>query len=135
MDDERTALLLERLQEDESLRGDLEDPAATALLEWASARIRELAADSQRGDESLVANVQAIRQVARMAARMGMNDPQEVVAAATMTLQQASVHEEPSSSATALHPTSPITRLFRSFRLRRPTPRFGKRRASQKEDS
>lgn len=134
MDDERTALLLERLQEDESLRGDLEDRAAVALLAWASARIREVAADPQRGDEALAADVQAIRQAARAAARMGMNDPQQVVAAAAMTLQQATTqHNVPSSAAQPA--ASSITRLFRSFRPRRPTPRFGKRRVSQKEDS
>ena len=123
-------LLLERLQEDESLRGDLEDPAATALLDWASARIRAVAADPQRGDEALAADAQAIRQAARAAARMGISDPQQVVTAAAAALQQASPREDSPAPV-----ASPVIRSFQSFRRRRPTPRFGTRRAPQKEDS
>ncbi|HEX9369717.1 MAG TPA: hypothetical protein VF897_01875, partial [Roseiflexaceae bacterium] len=38
VEDERRQRIVERIQEDERLRGDLEDEAAKALLSWASAR-------------------------------------------------------------------------------------------------
>lgn len=129
MSNERALLLLERLQEDESLRGDLQDPAATALLDWASARIREVAADETRADALVNADVRAIRQAARMAASAAVDDPQQVVAMAAAALQRAAMR----GPVTSAPPAAP--RMAQPFRRRRPTPRFPARRMSREERS
>jgi len=85
-ENDRQQRLIERVQEDERLRGDLTDDAATALVEWASQRVAAAAANPARPDDDVEAEVQAIRTAARAAARAGEGDPQRVVALADATL-------------------------------------------------
>jgi len=85
---ERQQQLIERIQEDERLRGDLTDAAATALVEWASRRVASAAADPARPDAEVEADVQAIRAAARAAARSGQEDPQRVLALAEAALAE-----------------------------------------------
>jgi hypothetical protein len=80
--------MVERVQEDERLRGDLPDDAATALVEWASERVAAAAADLTRPDAQVEAEVQAIRAAARAAARAGETDPQRLLAQAETELAQ-----------------------------------------------
>jgi hypothetical protein len=80
--------MVERVQEDERLRGDLTDEAATALVEWASQRVAAAAADPARPDADVEAEVLAIRAAARSAARGGEVDPQRVIALADAALAQ-----------------------------------------------
>ena len=88
-ENERQQRMMERIQEDERLRGDLEDEAATALISWASERAGAAAADPARSDEAVEAEVQAVRQAARAAARSGENDPARLVALAEAELGKA----------------------------------------------
>jgi hypothetical protein len=88
MDDERQQRIAERIMEDESLAGDLEDPAAKALIEWALQQAAAATADPARPDEAVQADAQAIRAAARAAARSGAQDPQQVVARAEVLLAQ-----------------------------------------------
>ena len=83
---EREQRMAERILEDESLRGDLEEDAATALVDWASAQAAAAAADPDRTDAAVEAQVQAIRQAARAAARSGETEPQRLIALATAQL-------------------------------------------------
>jgi hypothetical protein len=87
-ENERQQRLIERVQEDERLRGDLTDEAATALVEWASRHVADAAADPARPDAEVEADVQAIRAAARAAARAGEDDPPHVIAIAEATLKQ-----------------------------------------------
>lgn len=79
---ERALRSIERIQEDERLRGDLEDRAATALVEWASALAVSIADDPTRSDSEVETAIQAIRSAARTASRSGESEPQQVIAAA-----------------------------------------------------
>jgi hypothetical protein len=83
---ERQQRMAERILEDENLRGDLEDDAATALVDWASERAAAAAADSARSDAVVEAQVQAIRQAARAAALSGETEPQRLIALAAARL-------------------------------------------------
>ncbi|MDZ4717823.1 MAG: hypothetical protein SH847_05085 [Roseiflexaceae bacterium] len=85
---ERAQRSIEAIQEDERLRGDLEDSAAIALVEWASALATTIANDPNRSDSEVDAAVQSIRKAARSASRSGTNDPQQVVAAAKALTHQ-----------------------------------------------
>lgn len=87
---ERQQRMAERILEDENLRGDLEDDAATALVDWASKQAAATAADSARTDAVVEAQVQAIRQAARAAAISGETEPQGLItlAAAKLALSQ-----------------------------------------------
>ena len=85
-ENDRQQRLIERVQEDERLRGDLTDDTATALVEWASQRVAAAAADPARPDADVETEVQAIRTAARAAARAGEDDPQRVVALADAAL-------------------------------------------------
>jgi hypothetical protein len=87
MPTERAQRAIERLHEDERLRGDLDDTAARALLDWASQQVATLADNANHSDSEVSAGVQAIRTAARAAARSGLNAAQEVVAAAEQALR------------------------------------------------
>jgi hypothetical protein len=87
-ENERQQRMIERVQEDERLRGDLPDDAATALVEWASQRVATAAAEPSRPDAEVEAEVQAIRAAARAAARAGETDPQRLLALAETELAQ-----------------------------------------------
>ena len=87
-ENQRQQRMLERVQEDERLRGDLPDDAATALVEWASQRVATAAANPARPDAEVEAEVQAIRAAARAAARAGETDPQRLLAIAETQLAQ-----------------------------------------------
>jgi hypothetical protein len=87
--DERKQRMAERILEDESLRGDLEDDAATALVAWASERAAAAAADPGRPDDELEIQVGAIRQAARAAARSGETEPRRLIALAEARLAPA----------------------------------------------
>src|SRR5690606_12488157 len=91
---------------DERLRGDLEDNAAIALLKWASQCVATAAADPNRPDEEVEAEVQAIRSAARQAARSGESEPQRVVALAAEALAK-STGRATSASSTTPAPTAP----------------------------
>jgi hypothetical protein len=87
-ENQRQQRMLERVQEDERLRGDLPDDAATALVEWASQRVATAAAEPTRPDAEVEAEVQAIRAAARAAARVGETNPQRLLAIAETELAQ-----------------------------------------------
>jgi hypothetical protein len=87
-ENERQQRMVERIQEDERLRGDLEDAAATALVEWASERVAAAAADPARPDAEVDADVQAVRAAVRTASHSGEGDPQRLIALAEATLAQ-----------------------------------------------
>jgi hypothetical protein len=87
-ENERQQRMVERIQEDERLRGDLEDAAATALVEWASERVAAAAADPARPDAEVDADVQAVRAAVRTAAHSGEGDPQRLIALAGAALAQ-----------------------------------------------
>jgi hypothetical protein len=87
-ENQRQQLILERLQEDERLRGDLEDAAATALLGWALERAAAAAADPSRPDEAVESDVRAVRISARAAARSGEHAPDRLIALAEAELQK-----------------------------------------------
>ena len=88
VEDERRQRIVERIQEDERLRGDLEDEAANALLSWASARAGAAAADPSRPDAAVEADVQAVRAATRAAARAGESDPRRLIAVAEAELSR-----------------------------------------------
>src|SRR3954449_10609332 len=83
---ERQQRMAERILEDESLRGDLEDDAATALVNWASAQAAAAAADPDRADAVVEAQVQAIRKAAHAAALSGETEPKRLIALAAAGL-------------------------------------------------
>src|SRR5215213_10857729 len=83
---EREQRMTERILEDESLRGDLEDDAASALIDWASAQAAAAAADPDRTDAAVEVQVQAIRKAARAAALSGETEPKRLIALAAAGL-------------------------------------------------
>lgn len=83
---DRALPLIERIQEDERLRGDLGDTAATALVHWAIEQVQHAAADPQHSDDDLAAIAQAIRSAARGAARSGTEEIAAVIACAETAL-------------------------------------------------
>jgi hypothetical protein len=87
-ENQRQQRMVERIQEDERLPGDLPDDAATALVEWASRRAAAAAADPQRPDAAVEAEVQMIRAAARAAARAGEQDVPRLLALAEAELTQ-----------------------------------------------
>jgi len=99
---ERQQRMAERILEDENLRGDLEDDAATALVDWASKRAAAAAADPARTDADVEAQVQAIRQAASAAARSGETEPQRLIALAAARLAPShdTAHVEPPAAST-----------------------------------
>jgi len=90
-ENERQQRMVERILEDERLRGDLEDSAATALINWASERAGSAAADPARPDDAIEADVQAIRKAAQAAARSGESDPARLVEVAQAALAKSGV--------------------------------------------
>jgi hypothetical protein len=88
IENERQQRMIERVQEDERLHGDLPDDAATALVEWASKHVAAAAADPARPDAEVEGEVQTIRAAARAAARAGEANPQRLLALAEIELAQ-----------------------------------------------
>lgn len=82
----RQQRVVERILEDERLRGDLEDTAAKALLAWATKRAGSIAADPTRSDEQVDAATQAVRRATLRAAESGESDPARVVELAEAAL-------------------------------------------------
>src|SRR6266508_2784603 len=72
-ENERQQRMVERIQEDERLRGDLEDAAAT---------------DTTRPDAEVDTEVQAVRAAVRTAAHSGEGDAQRLIALAEAALGQ-----------------------------------------------
>ena len=79
----RVQQTLERIGEDESLTGDLSDPAAMALLNWLTQRVQ--AADAEPDDTRFRQRVAAIRAAARTAAHAVADDE----AASTTVVERA----------------------------------------------
>ena len=98
--DERQQRMAERILEDERLRGDLEDDAATALIGWASERAVAAAADPTHTDAAVEAQVQAIRQAVRAAALSGETAPQRLIALAAARLAPSPAAAAPPAAAT-----------------------------------
>ena len=95
----RQQKIVERIVEDEALRGDLEDSAATALVKWASDRAGTIAADASRTDADVDAAASAIRTAARQAANSGETEPERVVAQAeAIFAKQAPAAQAPPST-------------------------------------
>jgi hypothetical protein len=108
-ENERQQRMVERILEDERLRGDLEDTAATALIQWASERAGAAAADPTRSDDAVEADVQAVRKAARAAALSGETDPQRLLAVAESNLAPGTTLKPESAAAApaAAKPTQP----------------------------
>jgi hypothetical protein len=100
---ERQQRMAERILEDENLRGDLEDDAASALVDWASAQAAAAAGDPARTDAIVEVQVQAIRQAARAAALSGETAPQRLIAlaAANLAASHDADHVEPPAVSTS----------------------------------
>jgi hypothetical protein len=94
---DRRQLVVERILEDEALRGDLEDRAASALISWAAERAGALAADPARSDAAVDAGAGAIRAAARAAAASSEQDPTRVIALAEAALAGAAEHDPASA--------------------------------------
>lgn len=86
---QRLERIIERLQEDEHLRGDLQDTAAKSLLQWA---IAQVSAAAERGESELQEAVRNIRQAAAIAASSGLSEPEQVIAAANTALTGGAEH-------------------------------------------
>jgi len=82
----RQQRMIERVEEDQHLRGDLVGETAQQLLDWATAKVRALTDDPAQPDAEVEAQVQAVRLAARQAARAGAAEPQGVVALAEAAL-------------------------------------------------
>ena len=111
---ERQQRIVERILEDEQLRGDLEDEAATALITWASERAAAAAADPKRPDAAVEAEVQAVRAAARTAARSGERDPKQLIAQAEALLAQSKKQMSapaPTATDSAVVPAVPASAL------------------------
>ncbi|KAB8143998.1 hypothetical protein F8S13_08915 [Chloroflexia bacterium SDU3-3] len=115
-DNERQQEMIERLQEDERLRGDLGDEAAAALLAWAEAQVRALTDDPARPDAEVEPAVLQVRSAARRAAKSGADDPQAIAAQADAELaslrgaaQAPSPAPEPQPIEAVLAPAQPTT--------------------------
>ena len=70
MNDARTQML-ERISEDESLVGDLEGDQATQLREWAATTAESIAQRDDLDDQTVAAQLDAIRTAARVTAANG----------------------------------------------------------------
>lgn len=102
-ENERQQRMAERILEDERLRGDLEDDAATPLINWASERAAAAASDPARPDDAVEAEVAAVRQATRTAARSGETEPAKLIALAEQTL----ANSAPAPVAAAAAPAAP----------------------------
>lgn len=108
-ENKRQQRMIERVQEDERLRGNLSDEAAAALVEWASQRVTAAAADPARPDVDVEAEVQAIRAAARSAARAGQADPQRVIGLADAALAQPAASPAHAAAASATPAPAPAS--------------------------
>jgi hypothetical protein len=107
-ENERQLRMIERVQEDERLRGDLADTAATALVEWASQHVASAAADPDRPDAEVEADVLAIRAAARSAARAGEEEPKRLIALADAALAERQGKPEAPREAAASPSPAPL---------------------------
>jgi hypothetical protein len=96
-ENERQQRMVDRILEDERLRGDLEDNAATPLIAWAAERAKEAAADPNQPDEVVEERIASLRAAVREAAGSGDTDPQRLIALASRAFGQ-SASPEPSSA-------------------------------------
>lgn len=90
--------MIERIQEDERLRGDLVGEAAQQLVDWAIAKVRTLTDNPAQPDAEVEAQVQAVRMAARHAAQAGAAEPEAVVARAEAALATLPSQSVPRSS-------------------------------------
>jgi hypothetical protein len=105
---DRRRMVLERLEEDERLRGGLEDDAASALLAWAARRTGAAADDPSRSDQQVEAVAQAVRAAAYAAATSGETEPQRLVARAETELRtMTAAGDQATDPGTASKPTRP----------------------------
>ncbi len=84
----RQQQVVERILEDERLRGDLDDSAAKTLLDWATARAGGVAADTTQSDEQVESAAREVRKATLVAARSGESDPRRLVALAEAALPE-----------------------------------------------
>jgi hypothetical protein len=101
-ENERQQRIVERIYEDERLRGDLEDDAATPLLAWAAERAGDAAADPARPDEAVEEGVRAVRAAVRAAAGSGETEPTRLIALAEAELRQRLPQAEAAPSSPAI---------------------------------
>jgi hypothetical protein len=99
-ENERQQRIIERIQEDERLRGDLEDDAATPLINWAIQRASAVAANTALPDDSVDAEVQAVRKAVQAAARSGETEPTRLIALAEGALNQSLAQSPGAAQAT-----------------------------------
>lgn len=115
----RQQRMIERVQEDERLRGDLAGENAQQLVDWATAKVRAFAADANQSDDEVEAQVQAVRFAARHAAQAGVHEPHRIIALAEETLaarsraKPAYQDEQPASVASVTQPKSWFVRTWR----------------------
>jgi hypothetical protein len=88
MENVRQQLLLERVLEDEALRGNLDQRAVQVLLRWVGDQVTEAAADRELPDETVEKAVSEIRQAASAAARTGENNHTLLIEMAERRLQR-----------------------------------------------
>lgn len=100
-ENQRQQLVVERILEDESLRGDLDDTAAQALLTWATGTAGTIAANTTLSDAEVDNKVQAVRRAALIAAGSGVSDPKLLVAQAAAAL--------PAAAPDAVSAITPVT--------------------------
>jgi hypothetical protein len=103
---ERAIIAIERIQEDERLRGDLPDEAAQALVQWAGKHASQIANDHTRSDDEVEALIKLVRSAARFAARTGLLGPQQVIDAAEAALRER-LPNQPSTAPTPA-PAAPL---------------------------
>ena len=130
-ENQRQQLVVERILEDESLRGDLDDTAAQALLTWATGTAGTIAADTTLSDAEVDNKVQAVRRAALIAAGLGVSDPTLLVAQAAAALPTAAPDAVSASApgttegtpilATAPVPNNPIAQSIPSPNAHSPT--------------
>lgn len=103
----RQQIMVERLLEDERLRGDLPDAAARELLSWATARVAAIAGDAARSDASVEAEVQALRRATLIAATSGEQEPARVLAQAEAQLSAIAAAPNGARTLSASEPALP----------------------------
>lgn len=116
MTSERQQRAVERIVEDEGLTGDLTDDQARPLIDWASARVAQVAGDPAQSDADVAAWVTAVRQAVLHVASTASDeyDPQRLLALAEQALAQSGVVQpvpppttETPPDTTAVEPQSP----------------------------
>lgn len=110
MSSERVELVLERLSEDSSMTGELDDHTASVLLQWAEQEVK--AADVLNDNAAFEERVMAVRSAARTAARpttrSGDTDPADVIVKRAAELLNAALQ----TPTVTVHTTEPSTRTL-----------------------